>query len=246
MRARVRRAHEQHATTHPSASRNVPQPSPWLSHFLEDHNTALQVPLPPVPRCRAGWRRFRPAPAWGWDPPRAHPRRRCWGHRGEVESPSPASRCGCDSRALPADQSLDREPLPPALRTGGVPLPYPAPCPPPAPLPTIALSPPAAHPSPIPTLLLRLQRGLPASQPILLSSSGVFTSSPGRRNVFPHPNPSRPSVRGSLQARSPLRNPPGTPGTPSPPGMPFPSAGRSSTLYSPPACCCSSESGDRL
>lgn len=140
MRACVRRAHEEHATTHPS--RNVPQPSPWLSHFLEDHNTALQVPVPPIPRCRAGWRRFRPAPAWGWDPPRAHPRRRCWGHCREVESPSPASRCGCDSRALPADQSLVREPLLPVLRIGGPPAIHPSAVPPPP----LRSPPPRSHP----------------------------------------------------------------------------------------------------
>lgn len=69
----------------------------------------------------------------------------------------------------------------------------------------------------------------------------------------PTPSPAAPSTaEGSgapSQARSPRPHPSGSPGPPKPPfppGMPFPSAGRSRTLYSPPACCCSSESGDRL
>lgn len=59
----------------------------------------------------------------------------------------------------------------------------------------------------------------PCSQPILLSRPGVFTSSPGRGMSSPTPFPNPGISR--------------LPGTPSPPGMPFPSAGRSGVFTHP-------------
>lgn len=98
----------------------------------------------------------------------------------------------------------------------GVLSPFPAPSPP-------CSHPLTAHPSPIPTLLL--QRGLPSPSPFSFSSSGVFTSSPGRRNVFPHPIPSRPGA----ELPSGRLSPPGIPrlpGHPHPrPGCPSPAPG---------------------
>lgn len=58
------------------------------------------------------------------------------------------------------------------------------------------------------------------AQPILLCGAGVFTSSPGRGNVFPQ-----------LAPKS--RDPAAPPGTPSPPGIPSPSAGSSGVCTHP-------------
>lgn len=242
--------------------RNMPQgtasrsPSSALPTALRCLRTAVASPRYSCPHGPAGQQQGVAFPprlqeGLGTLPPQAGKGAgvRGWGvwELGGLELPIPASRVGATPAPTPRSSSRARSFFPGCMGIGGGGL-SPA-LPGPEPSSPSSSHPLSAHPSTIPTLLL--QRGLPSLPAHSPLQAQEFSHHPLAEGMSsPHPIPNHPAAELPSRAGSPLpqpcRDPPAPRAPPSPPGMPFPSAGRSRTLYSPPACCCSSESGDRL